>query len=337
MTDRPAPSFDIGLDNGRTIEEIVAIAQAAEGSGFDTIWIAEQHFRRGVFTIAAAVAEATKTIGVGFGVLSPFVRHPAAISMELVSLTERWGPRFKLGYGVAHHGSSRLGTVPSNQVTALKDAATSTRTLLDGGTAYEGARLNPTPSAVPLYIGSMGPQTLAMSASAYDGALLGVMCSPAFIESRAAIVNEALAKAGRTRDDYEIGALVLTAVSNDSDEALSVVRRSVAYYLMEIADASPRLIGTGVDRGDILAIRERLIDANASGGIDAAAVLLPVDVVRMLAVFGTPAEVVRRLSDYRALGIDRVIPHHALGGDAPRSVRQLGAALAADSELVPGG
>ena len=63
MTARSAPSFDIGLDNGRTVDEIVAVAQATELSGFETIWIAEQHFRRGVFTIAAAVAESTSSVG----------------------------------------------------------------------------------------------------------------------------------------------------------------------------------------------------------------------------------------------------------------------------------
>jgi 5,10-methylenetetrahydromethanopterin reductase len=322
-----SPTFDVGLDNGRTVEEIVSIARAAENSGFDTIWIAEQHFRRGAFSIAAAVAEATTTVGIGFGILSPFVRHPAAICMELVSLTEQWGDRFKLGYGVAHHGSSRLGTVPSNQVEGLREAATSTRTLLEGGTAYNGAQLDQRPPRIPLYVGSIGAQTLAMSADAYDGGLLGVMCSPAFIEAMAARIDEALDGAGRSRDEYDFGALVLASVSDDPVQAMDVARRSVAYYLMEIPDVSPRLIGTAIERDELLALRTELLDAKATDGIEAAAALLPEELVNVLAVVGTANEVARRLTELLALGLDRVAPHHALGTDAPASVRQLGAAL----------
>jgi 5,10-methylenetetrahydromethanopterin reductase len=322
-------SYDIGLDNGRTVGEIVAIARAAEDSGFNTIWIAEQHFRRGAFSIAAAVAEATSTLDIGFGILSPFVRHPAAVCMEMVSLTEQWGDRFKLGYGVAHHGSLQLGTVPSNQVGALREAATATRALLDGGTAYNGARLDQRPPRIPLYVGSIGEQTLVMSADAYDGSLLGVMCSPAFIESRAARIDEALGAAGRSRDEYDLGALVLTAVSDDPEQAMCVARRSVAYYLMAIPDVSPRLIGTGVERAELVALRASLHDANANDGIETAAALIPDDLVHLLAVVGTADEVAQRLAELLRLGLDRVAPHHALGADAPASVRQLGAAVKA--------
>ena len=178
MTVRSTPSFDVGLDNGRTVDEIVAVAQATEQGGFGTIWIAEQHFHRGVFTIAAAAAESTSSVGIGFGVLSPFIRHPASVAMELASLTERYGDRFALGYGVAHHGSSRLGTIPANQVTGLREAVMATRALLNGETAYNGARLASRPAPVPIYLGSMGPQSLRMSAAHYDGALLGVICTP---------------------------------------------------------------------------------------------------------------------------------------------------------------
>ena len=334
MTARPAPSFDIGLDNGRTVDEIVAVAQATEQGGFGTIWIAEQHFRRGVFTIAAAVAESTCSVGIGFGVLSPFIRHPASVAMELASLTERWGDRFTLGYGVAHHGSSRLGTIPANQVTGLRDAATATRALLRGDTAYNGAQLASRPPPVPIYLGSMGPQSLAMSAAHYDGALLGVMCSPTFIESRAELIEAALAKAGRSRDDYSLGALMLTAVADNPADARDKVRRSLAYYLAEIPDPSPRLVGTDVSRGEILAIRAQILEAKATDGVEAAAALLPDDLVDRLAIAGTPDDVAERLARLGNAGLDRVVAHHALDTEA---VVALGAALADRATAVAHG
>ena len=324
VTGRSTPSFDVGLDNGRTVEEIVSVAQATERGGFGTIWIAEQHFHRGVFTIAAAAAEATSSVRIGFGILSPFIRHPASVAMELVSLTERYCDRFALGYGVAHIGSSRLGTIPANQVTGLRDAATATRALIRGDTAYNGARLSSPPPPVPIYLGSMGPQSLRMSAAHYDGALLGVMCSPTFIASRAELIDTALAKAGRSRDDYSLGALVLTAVADDPAAARDTVRRSVAYYLAEIPDVSPRLVGTDVSRDDLLSVRVQVLEAKATEGPEAAAALLPDDLVDLLAIAGTPADVAERLSRLGDAGLDRVVAHHALDADATMA---LGAAL----------
>jgi 5,10-methylenetetrahydromethanopterin reductase len=323
MTARSTPSFDIGLDNGRTVDEIVAVAQAAEQGGFETIWIAEQHFQRGVFTIAATVAESTSSVRIGFGVLSPFIRHPASVAMELASLTERYGDRFSLGYGVAHHGSVRLGTIPANQVTGLQDAAVATRALFAGETAYQGAQLSSRLPPIPIYLGSMGPQSLRMSAAHYDGALLGVMCSPEFIVSRAEQIDMGLARVGRSRDQYDLGALVLTAVADDPAQALNMVRNSAAYYLAAIPDASPRLVGTDVSRDDLLSVRSRILEAEAAGRVDGPS-LIPDDLVDRLAVAGTAEDVAARLARLGNAGLDRVVAHHALG---PEGVAALGAAL----------
>ena len=325
MTVRTTLSFDVGLDNGRTVKEIVSVARATEQGGFGNLWIAEQHFYRGVFTIAAAAAESTSSVGIGFGVLSPFIRHPASVAMELSSLTERYGDRFTLGYGVAHGGSSRLGTIPSNQVTGLRDAATATRALLRGEAAYNGARLASPPPPAPIYLGSMGPQSLRMSAAHYDGALLGVMCSPTFIASRAELIDTALAKAGRSREDYSLGALVLTAVADDPADARDAVRRSVAYYLAEIPDVSPRLVGTDVSREELLSVRAQILKAKATDGLGAAAAVLTDDLIDLLAVAGTPDDVAERLARLEGAGLDRVVAHHALDADA---ITALGAALA---------
>ncbi|MDE0131599.1 MAG: LLM class flavin-dependent oxidoreductase [bacterium] len=334
MTAGSMPSFDVGLDNGRTVDEIITVARATEQGGFGTIWIAEQHFHRGVFTIAAAVAEATVSVRIGFGILSPFIRHPASVAMELASLTERYGQRFALGYGVAHIGSSRLGKIPTNQVTGLRDAAEATRSLLRGDTAYNGARLSSPLPPVPIYLGSMGPQSLRMSAAHYDGALLGVMCSPTFIASRAAMIDAALAKAGRSREDYSLGALVLTAVADDPADARDRVRRSVAYYLAEIPDVSPRLVGTDVSRDDLLSVRGQILKAKASDGLEAAAAVLSDDLVDLLAVAGTPDDVAERVSRLGDAGLDRVVAHHALDPDA---VVALGAAFADRSPAMANG
>jgi len=102
---------------------------------------------------------------------------------------------------------------------------------------------------------------------------------------------------------------------------------------MEIPDVTPRLTGTELHRDDMLRLRRNLVERAANTGFEAAARLIPEDLVHQLAVVGTPAQVAHRLSEHRAWGVDRVVAHHALGVDAPESVALLGGALSHCEEL----
>ncbi len=69
--------FSLRLNNDLTIPEYVALAQAAEASGFDQIWVSHDLFLRSAPVILAAIAQATTRIQMGTGILNPYTIHPA--------------------------------------------------------------------------------------------------------------------------------------------------------------------------------------------------------------------------------------------------------------------
>ena len=78
--------------------------------GFDTIWLAEAYpwwrkhsmEARSSTALSALVARETERLAVGWGIISPFTRHPIQIAMEARVTQEAAGPdRFYLGLGVS--------------------------------------------------------------------------------------------------------------------------------------------------------------------------------------------------------------------------------------------
>ena len=72
------------------VHETVAMAKACEDAGFDTFWIAEAYpwWRKHSFearsstAILAVIASQTTRIQLGWGIISPYTRHPVQIAME---------------------------------------------------------------------------------------------------------------------------------------------------------------------------------------------------------------------------------------------------------------
>jgi 5,10-methylenetetrahydromethanopterin reductase len=77
------------------------MAKACEVAGFDTFWLAEAYpwwrkhsmEARSTTAITAVIARETKKIGVGWGIVSPYTRHPVQIAMEARVLQEAGGWR----------------------------------------------------------------------------------------------------------------------------------------------------------------------------------------------------------------------------------------------------
>src|SRR2546429_8232934 len=92
------------------LDEMVASARAMDEAGMDTIWLAEAYpwwrkhgmEARSSTVTSALVARATKRLTVGWGVISPFTRHPVQVAMGARVVQEAAGPgRFLLRLGAA--------------------------------------------------------------------------------------------------------------------------------------------------------------------------------------------------------------------------------------------
>src|SRR5262249_27787198 len=122
--DRPWPARSPASNSGMTpppfrvggmqltmepLEEILEHAGVMDEAGFDTIWLAEAYpwwrkhsmEARSSTALSPLVARETERLAVGWGIISPYTRHPVQIAMEARVTQEAAGPgRFYLGLGV---------------------------------------------------------------------------------------------------------------------------------------------------------------------------------------------------------------------------------------------
>jgi alkanesulfonate monooxygenase SsuD/methylene tetrahydromethanopterin reductase-like flavin-dependent oxidoreductase (luciferase family) len=90
--------------------EILALAEAAEGHGFDSVWVGDSILARPRFeplTTLAAIAARVPRVKLGTAVLVPAMRQPVVLANEIASLDHVTEGRLILGLGIG-------GTTPAN-------------------------------------------------------------------------------------------------------------------------------------------------------------------------------------------------------------------------------
>src|SRR5207302_1332026 len=82
------------------VRETVAMAKACEQAGFDAFWIAEAYpwWRKHSFearsstAVLAVIAQQTRRIQLGWGIISPYTRHPVQLAIDARTLREESRP-----------------------------------------------------------------------------------------------------------------------------------------------------------------------------------------------------------------------------------------------------
>src|SRR5947207_4546461 len=123
------------------LEEILEHARALDRAGFDTTWLAEAYpwwrkhsmEARSSTALSPLIACETSRLAVGWGIISPYTRHPIQIAMEARVTQEAAGEgRFYLGLGVSKIFMRHAG-IEGPAVAAMKEAAAIVRGVLEGG------------------------------------------------------------------------------------------------------------------------------------------------------------------------------------------------------------
>src|SRR5690348_4078352 len=134
------------------LDETLRMAQASEQAGFDTFWLAEAYpwwrkhamEARSSTAITAIIARETKEITVGWGIISPYTRHPVEIAMEARVMQEAAGEgRFLLGLGASKIFMKEIGEGEKGKevgpATVMRESIDIIRAMLSGEEVkYEG-------------------------------------------------------------------------------------------------------------------------------------------------------------------------------------------------------
>jgi 5,10-methylenetetrahydromethanopterin reductase len=321
-TASPGIAF-VGSD---TPARAVAWARAAERAGLGSVWIIEDYFHPGAFTLAGAVAAVTERITVGLGVVNPYTRHPAVLAMETGALARLAPGRVVLGLGTSnrHWVETQMGIAFKTPLASLVESVGIVRRLLAGervtfhGECFDldDVHLEAPPAVpVPVLLGVKGPRALRIAGELADGVHGSVLSSPAHVRR-----VHATAGAGR-RERLVVIAYVPMLIDGDGRDARARVEPLLAHYL-GVMHGQSILADAGFDAARTLPFREAL----ARG--ERAVHLVTPEMVDAFAVAGPPDECRRRLQAWAAAGLDAPIAVVPPGVDVDEQIARIGAELA---------
>ena len=220
------------------VHETVAMVKACEEAEFDTFWIAEAYpwWRKHGFearsstAILAVIAGQTKKIQLGWGIISPYTRHPVQIAMEARVMQELAAGRFLLGLGASKIFMKEIGEGEGEKVgpaTVMKESIDVVKGVL-GGEAfqYKGkvfvADVPPlksdahSPRSVPpIYVAGTGPVLQKNSGVYGDGLLTASITTPAFVRYAKKNMEEGARKAGKDPSGLVLGSVIVGSIGRD--------------------------------------------------------------------------------------------------------------------------
>ena len=316
------------------LEETVRVAQACDRAGFDTFWLAEAYpwwrkhsmEARSSTALTAIIALETKRIRIGWGIISPYTRHPMQIAMEARVLQEAAGPgRFLLGLGASKIFMKEIGEGEKGNdappAVVMRECIDIVRAMLGGeevdyrGRAFQANAPALKPDAhtprdtVPFYIGATGPVLQRMAGSHSDGLLTASITTPAFVKYSRAFMEEGARKAGRDPSTLDLGSVIVGSIDRDSKKAKEGAREMAAMYLankvQNIRGSADMLLQcAGLTPDEIRPIAE----AMERGGRKAAAREVTDSILeKACPIAGTPEECTHRLEQYRDAGCTHIL------------------------------
>src|SRR5215203_6069086 len=142
-----SPPFRIGVMQltMEPLDEMLASARTMDEAGMDTIWLAEAYpwwrkhgmEARSSTVVSALMARATERLTIGWGIISPFTRHPVRAAMDARVVQEAAGPgRFLLGYGTSKIFLNNAKMQTRKTLGPMRDAVAIVRGVLGGQEFY---------------------------------------------------------------------------------------------------------------------------------------------------------------------------------------------------------
>ena len=259
MDSRWTDSLGVALLGQGLPERTTVWARAAERAGLGSLWVIEDYFHPGAYTLAAASAAVTGRIAIGLGVVNPYTRHPALVAMETAALAGIAPGRVVLGLGSSNRKwiEAQMAIGFKTPLRGLREGVEIVRRMLDGQrvtytgevfSVHDVALETPPAVRVPILLGVKGPRALALAAEIADGVHCSILASPAHVRRVRATTA--------AREDFTVIAYVPVAVADDGAQARAWVRpplraisaRSTASRSWRTPASTPRALSPSATR-----------------------------------------------------------------------------------------
>src|SRR3989449_698286 len=301
------------------LDEMLESARVMDEAGMDTIWLAEAYpwwrkhgmEARSSTVVSALMARETERLTIGWGIISPFTRHPVQVAMDARVVQEAAPGRFILGFGTSKIFLNNAGMQTSKTLGPMRDAVEIVRGVLGGAEfEYAGSTWNAdvpalreeahAPRAVPpVYVAATAPKMQQLAGEIGDGCLTPSITTPAFV--RYTCQNVAT--------DIDIGCTVVASIAEDRDEGRDGAREIAGMYLankvQNIKGAADTLLElAGIEQDEIRPVAEAM---ERGGRLAAKAEVSDALLDKCKPIAGTPADCIAAIEAYRDAGCSHVM------------------------------
>jgi 5,10-methylenetetrahydromethanopterin reductase len=191
---------------GRTLEQVIDDAKAAEAEGF-AVYGLPQIFALDAMGVFAAVAQHVPRIEFATGVVPTYGRHPLTMAQQALTVQACSGNRFILGIGLSHQMviENMFGLSFDKPVRHMREYLSVLMPLLhDGSVAFQGETISTAIGlgvadrvAPPVLVAALGTQMLNVAGRLADGTVTW-MTGPATLGSHIVpTITAAAEKEGR--------------------------------------------------------------------------------------------------------------------------------------------
>jgi 5,10-methylenetetrahydromethanopterin reductase len=303
------------------LDEMVASARAMDEAGMDTIWLAEAYpwwrkhgmEARSSTVTSAILARETGRLTIGWGIISPFTRHPVQVAMDARVVQEAAGPgRFLLGFGTSKIFLNNAQMQTNKTLGPMRDAVEIVRGVL-GGEAFEytGSTWNASVPALdpeahsprevpPVYVAATAPKMQGLAGEIGDGCLTPSITTPAFVR----YTRENVAA------DIDIGCTIVASIhESDRDAGRDGAREIAAMYLankvQNIQSAADALLELAeIEQDEILPVAEAM---ERGGRLAAKAEVTDALLDKCKPIAGTPKDCIAAIEEYKEAGCTHVM------------------------------
>ena len=326
------------------IKEAAEQVIAMEQGGLDQIWVAEAYSFDAVSTMGYLAAR-TERVQIASGILPIYTRTPTLLAMTAAGLDNLSNGRAILGLGASgpqviegFHGvpyDKPLGRT-REIIDICRQVWLRERVVHDGPSYHiplpeeQGTGLgkplklinHPVRSEIPIYVASLGPKNVAMTAEKADGWL------PLFYvpEKAKDVWGDDLAAGAAKRDPergpMEVVAGGLLAIGDGQEAVREFSRPMTALYVGGMGAKGRNFYNDLVKRYGYEAEAEAIQDLYLDGKKDEAAALVPEELLASTSLCGSEGYIKERLAAYKESGVT-VLNITPVGADPVKMVEQV--------------
>jgi 5,10-methylenetetrahydromethanopterin reductase len=298
------------------LADSIDMIKTADELGYHAVYAVDETWHKDWQTLFAAAADKTERVRFGPNVTHVFLREPTLICQQMATLDELTDGRTEIVVSTGNFGlmaQYHLDWEGRKPLSRLKEALHVMRTFLDEGKIdFEGdffkysglfTAARPAQERIPIMMGGMkGPRSFRTAGELADGLHQALGYSREAYDYQVENMRQGAEKAGRAFDDLDVGAWVVTVVSDDADAAKHAARLLCAFYISSMP--AEQLARHGIDAAEL----KPVVDALGAGDIKGAYEAFTPDYVEKLSVAGTPEQVVEKIKrDIEPAGVNHMI------------------------------